>query len=203
MTYSPIKDFFLNVNSRYNNYSFSEMLERLVEQNKVEGRSSRNPVLYVVAGPNGSGKSTLVTNFINQKLINDPFVNAGIYVQTKFKNIEDEKERNKKSMDLASDDFNRLVSQKKTFVFETLLTHESKFDMIDSAKRKGYKIVSIFVFTNEPEINLDRVNRRELEGGIGVEEYKLRDRYLKSLQNAKKLQDISDEYHIMNNTREK
>lgn len=203
MTNSPLKDFFLNINSRFKYYDFDTIFDILLAQSQKEAKSSRKPVLYVVAGPNGSGKSTLVTNFINYQIFGDKFVNAGIFAQTKFNDIEDANERERLSMLYAVDEFNRLVSENKTFVFETVLSHESKLDMIKRAKKKGYRIISIYVFTDLPEINVDRVNKRTEQGAIGVEENKVRARYLRSLQNAAELKAISDEYYQMNNTRER
>lgn len=203
MTNSPLKDFFLNINSRFKYYDFDTIFDILLAQSQKEAKSSRKPVLYVVAGPNGSGKSTLVTNFINYQIFGDKFVNAGISAQTKFNDIEDANERERLSMLYAVDEFNRLVSENKTFVFETVLSHESKLDMIKRAKKKGYRIISIYVFTDLPEINVDRVNKRTEQGAIGVEENKVRARYLRSLQNAAELKAISDEYYQMNNTRER
>lgn len=203
MTNSPLKDFFLNINSRFKYYDFDTIFDILLAQSQKEAKSSRKPVIYIIAGPNGSGKSTLVTNFINYQIFGDKFVNAGIYAQTKFKNIEDAAEREKLSMLYAVEEFDRLVGENKTFIFETVLSHESKLDMIRRAKKKGYRIISIYVFTDLPEINVDRVNRRTEQGAIGVEENKVRARYLRSLQNATELKALSDEYYQMNNTRER
>ncbi len=203
MTKSPLKDFFLNINSRFKYYDFDTIFDILLAQSQKEAKSSRKPVLYVVAGPNGSGKSTLVTNFVNHQIFGDKFVNAGIFAQTKFNDIEDANERERLSMLYAVDEFDRLVSVNKTFVFETVLSHESKLDMIRRAKKKGYRIISIYVFTDLPEINVERVNRRTEQGAIGVEENKVRARYLRSLQNAAELKALSDEYYQMNNTRER
>lgn len=203
MTNSPLKDFFLNINSRFHYYDFDTIFDILLAQSQKETKPSKKPVVYVVAGPNGSGKSTLVTNFINYQIFGDKFVNAGIYAQTKFKDIEDANERERLSMLYAVDEFNRLIDAKKTFIFETVLSHESKLDMIKRAKKKGYRIISIYVFTDLPEINVDRVNKRTEQGAIGVEENKVRARYLRSLQNAAELKALSDEYYQMNNTRER
>lgn len=203
MTNSPLKDFFLNINSRFKYYDFDTIFDILLAQNQKEAKSSRKPVIYIIAGPNGSGKSTLVTNFINYQIFGDKFVNAGIYAQTKFKNIEDAAERERLSMLYAVEEFDRLVGENKTFIFETVLSHESKLDMIRRAKKKGYRIISIYVFTDLPEINVDRVNKRTEQGAIGVEENKVRARYLRSLQNAAELKALSDEYYQMNNTRER
>lgn len=203
MTNSPLKDFFLNINSRFKYYDFDTIFDILLAQSQKEAKSSKKPVIYIIAGPNGSGKSTLVTNFINYQIFGDKFVNAGIYAQTKFKDVEDPNERERLSMLYAADEFNRLVGENRTFIFETVLSHESKLDMIKKAKKKGYRIVSIYVFTDFPEINVDRVNKRTAQGAVGVEENKVRARYIRSLENATELKALSDEYYQMNNTRER
>lgn len=203
MTNTPLKDFFLNINSRFKYYDFDTIFDILLAQSQKEAIPSKKPVVYIIAGPNGSGKSTLVTNFINYQIFGDKFVNAGIYAQTKFKDVKDQTERERLSMLYATDEFNRLVDENKTFIFETVLSHESKLDMIKRAKKKGYKIISIYVFTDLPEINVDRVNKRTAQGAIPVEENKVRARYIRSLINATNLKALSDEYYQMNNTRER
>ena len=203
MTNTPLKDFFLNINSRFKYYDFDTIFDILLAQSQKEAIHSKKPVVYIIAGPNGSGKSTLVTNFINYQIFGDKFVNAGIYAQTKFKDVKDQNERERLSMLYATDEFNRLVDENKTFIFETVLSHESKLDMIKRAKKKGYKIISIYVFTDLPEINVDRVNKRTAQGAIPVEENKVRARYIRSLINATNLKALSDEYYQMNNTRER
>lgn len=203
MTNTPLKDFFLNINSRFKYYDFDTIFDILLAQSQKEAMPSKKPVVYIIAGPNGSGKSTLVTNFINYQIFGDKFVNAGIYAQTKFKDVKDQNERERLSMLYATDEFNRLVDENKTFIFETVLSHESKLDMIKRAKKKGYKIISIYVFTDLPEINVDRVNKRTAQGAIPVEENKVRARYIRSLINATNLKALSDEYYQMNNTRER
>lgn len=203
MTNTPLKDFFLNINSRFKYYDFDTIFDILLAQSQKEAIPSKKPVVYIIAGPNGSGKSTLVTNFINYQIFGDKFVNAGIYAQTKFKDVQDQNERERLSMLYATNEFNRLVDENKTFIFETVLSHESKLDMIKRAKKKGYKIISIYVFTDLPEINVDRVNKRTAQGAIPVEENKVRARYIRSLINATNLKALSDEYYQMNNTRER
>ena len=203
MTNTPLKDFFLNINSRFKYYDFDTIFDILLAQSQKEAIPSKKPVVYIIAGPNGSGKSTLVTNFINYQIFGDKFVNAGIYAQTKFKDVKDQNERERLSMLYATNEFNRLVDENKTFIFETVLSHESKLDMIKRAKKKGYKIMSIYVFTDLPEINVDRVNKRTAQGAIPVEENKVRARYIRSLINATNLKALSDEYYQMNNTRER
>lgn len=203
MTNTPLKDFFLNINSRFKYYDFDTIFDILLAQSQKEAIPSKKPFVYIIAGPNGSGKSTLVTNFINYQIFGDKFVNAGIYAQTKFKDVKDQNERERLSMLYATNEFNRLVDENKTFIFETVLSHESKLDMIKRAKKKGYKIISIYVFTDLPEINVDRVNKRTAQGAIPVEENKVRARYIRSLINATNLKALSDEYYQMNNTRER
>lgn len=203
MTNSPLRDFFLNINSRFEYYDFDTIFDILLAQSQKEAKVSKKPTLYIVAGPNGSGKSTLVTNFINHQIFGDKFVNAGIYAQTKFKDVGDQNQRERLSMLYAIEQFDKLVEEKRTFVFETVLSHESKLDMIKRAKKKGYRIISIFVFTDLPEINVERVNKRTEQGAVGVEENKIRSRYIRSLENAAELRALSDEYYQMNNTRER
>ena len=64
MTNTSLKDFFLNINSRFKYYDFDTIFDILLAQSQKEAKSSKKPVVYIIAGPNGSGKSTLVTKSV-------------------------------------------------------------------------------------------------------------------------------------------
>lgn len=199
---TEIRDFIYNINSRFKNYTFDDCLNVLLNQSKIDSKSTKRPILYVLAGPNGSGKSTLIANFIEANIIDEKYLNAGLYAQENLQNIHDEQERNIKSIKYVNEEFDKLVSKKKSFIFETVLSHISKLKMIDNAKKSGYKIISIYVYTEQPEINIMRVQNRTMQGSIDVPEQKIKSRYKSSLKNFEKLKSLSDEFYIMNNTRE-
>lgn len=83
----------------------------------------------------------------------------------------------------ASADFIRqkLLESLKSFTFETVMSHSSKIELLQKAQAKGYRTYLYYVATNDPAINVQRVNHREKMGGHSVPEDKIIDRYHRSL----------------------
>jgi predicted ABC-type ATPase len=69
----------------------------------------------------------------------------------------------------------------KRITFETVLSHESKIDVFKDAIKRGYKNYLYFVGTDDPKINIDRVDQRVKQGGHAVSRYRIKDRYYKSM----------------------
>ena len=76
-----------------------------------------------------------------------------------------------------------LYKNKKSFSFETVMSHRSKIDELKKAKKNGYKTYLYFVCTDDPEINVRRVASRVEKGGHPVAIYKIKSRYTSTLKN--------------------
>lgn len=74
-----------------------------------------------------------------------------------------------------------LLKARKRFSFETVFSHESKLDIMREAAKAGYKVYLYFVSTEDPEINIFRVQARKSKGGHDVPEDKIVSRYYRSL----------------------
>ena len=147
------------------------------------------PRLLVFAGPNGSGKSTVTKGV--------PII--GLYVNA------DEIKRISGCSDLeaareAEQIRELLLSQRKDFTFETVLSTDRNLDLIRRAKEAGYEICVVFVLTRDCEINVRRVRARVLAGGHDVPEDKIRSRYAKSLNNLSPLVRVADMTRIIDNS---
>lgn len=75
----------------------------------------------------------------------------------------------------------KLLEQKETFTLETVMSHESKVDLLAQAQAAGYRTYLYFVATDDPTINISRVRNRVKLGGHDVPEDKIESRYYKSL----------------------
>lgn len=75
----------------------------------------------------------------------------------------------------------RLIEQGASFTFETVMSHDSKVEIMRQAQALGYRTYLYFVSTEDPEINVDRVRIRVEEGGHMVAPDKVRSRYYNSL----------------------
>jgi predicted ABC-type ATPase len=88
----------------------------------------------------------------------------------------------------------KLLESGQSFCFETVMFHESKINLLREAKRLGFKTYLYFVFTDDPNLNVRRVDSREKAGGHGVAKDKIKTRYKRSLNAlhiAVKIVDVS------------
>lgn len=153
--------------------------------------SEKKPMLLVYAGPNGSGKST-ITKFFD---VVGTYTNADDMVTATGMS-------NEEAAILADNMRYKSIENREDFTFETVLSSHYKMDILEKAKSEGYFIKCIFVLTVDVSVNIARVAARVALGGHDVEEEKIRSRYVKSLDNIKKLLDICDILHVYDNTEE-
>lgn len=126
------------------------------------------------------------------KIIN-PYINADDIKKT---NICTDLEAAIKAEELR----NHMVENGVDFTFETVLSTDRNLKLLKKAKEKGYFIRCIYILTNDPKINITRINMRKLMGGHGVPENKIRSRYQKALKLIPELIEICDIIHIYDNT---
>lgn len=163
--------------------------------------SGEKNFLYVFAGPNGSRKSTLIANFYKLGIFkNVKYINADIYAKTIFKDVKNEKERNYQAMFYTMENIKNNIKSKNSVIYETVMSHPSKLDLIKKYKENGYKIFSIFISPNKPSINIKRVAKRVEEGGHNVAQEKITQRFFRSNALKEDLMKLSDVYYEIDNT---
>lgn len=131
------------------------------------------PLLHILAGPNGSGKSTYVERIL-QPSINLPFVNADVIAAQRWPQTQQEHAYD--ASRAAAAQRATLLSQRRSFITETVFSHPSKNDLIDDALRHGY-FVHLNVILVPVDISVQRVSERVRRGGHAVPEEKIRERY--------------------------
>ena len=147
--------------------------------------------VMVVAGPNGSGKTTM-TSMIKTV---GAYINADDIKRT---TLCSDLEAAVKAEELRE----MMLSEKKDFTFETVLSTERNLLLLRKAKEQGYFVRGIYVLTADADINVARVNVREALGGHGVPEDKIRIRYDRALGLVPQLVEVCDILHIYDNTKE-
>lgn len=75
-----------------------------------------------------------------------------------------------------------LVNQKKSFCFETVMSHPSKVDEIKIMAKGNYLPYLYFVCIDNPTVNISRVSNRVDLGGHDVPDEKVKERYYKTLE---------------------
>lgn len=75
-----------------------------------------------------------------------------------------------------------LLKNGNKFSFETVMSHISKVNFLQSSIQEGYKNYLYFISTESPIINIERVKQRVELGGHPVNKNKIEERYYRSLE---------------------
>ena len=93
-----------------------------------------------------------------------------------------------------------LYKKRKSFSFETVMSHPAKLEEIKKAQKAGYKTYLYFVCTDNAEINIGRVNNRVEQGGHSVDVNKIKSRYAKTLLNLYPTIQLASRVYLFDNS---
>lgn len=143
--------------------------------------------LISVCGPNGAGKSTFTRTILGELAF--PVIDPDKISSQGISSIPAGKQ--------AGLLVRQYLAQGISFIRESTLS--SKFDcqIIRLAKRAGYRNVLIFLSLPTPEICIQRVCRRHMNGGHSIPQDIIIRRYWRGLKNLEHLQPIVDSCHIL------
>lgn len=94
----------------------------------------------------------------------------------------------------------RLLAQKVSFTFETVMSSPDKVDLLRKAQSLSYRTYLYYIATDDPEINISRVRNRVALGGHAVPEDKIASRYKRSLDLLMEAIRHTDRAYIFNNS---
>lgn len=94
----------------------------------------------------------------------------------------------------------KLLEQKIDFTFETVMSSADKVDFLHLAKAAGFRVYLYYVATEDPEINISRVQYRVKMHGHDVPEDKIVERYFRSLDLLVNAIRLSDRAYIFDNS---
>ena len=130
--------------------------------------------LDLVAGRNGAGKSTFVELTLAPLLPGSVFVNADEIAKQRWP--EDPAAHAYEAALIAAETRAKLIELGRAFIAETVFSHPSKLELIDTAHAAGYTVV-LHVLLIPEELAVARVAYRVQAGGHPVAENKIRERY--------------------------
>jgi predicted ABC-type ATPase len=96
-----------------------------------------------------------------------------------------------------------LLEEGQTFTFETVMSHDSKIEFMRKARERGYRVYLYFVATDDPLINIDRVNRRYEQNGHYVPPEKVIERYYKSIALLTRACEVAHRAYLFDNSGQK
>lgn len=151
--------------------------------------------MYIFAGANGSGKTTMAEYYMTLPDVTiKEFVNADEIARglSPF-NPEGQSIQAGK---LALQRRRELIKNGTNFAIETTLSGRGAhlINDINTAKAKGYTIVMIYCYSENVEVNLQRIKYRVIQGGHDVAVENVKRRYGKSLHNLLNMYDELCDY---------
>ena len=160
----------------------------------------RKPVLIVIAGPNGSGKTSVTSKILQHEWMEDSvYINPDIVAQEKFGDWNS-MDAIKKAVVYCEEWREKCLAERKSLIFETVLSAKDKIDYIERAKEAGFFVRLFFVCTKSPAINASRIAQRVMKGGHDVPITKVISRYQKSILNCNDIATKVDRTYLYDNS---
>lgn len=162
--------------------------------------NNHRPVLIVIAGPNGSGKTSVTSKILHHKWLEDSeYINPDNVARDIFGNWNDH-DSILKAANYCNEWREKCLIEKKSHIFETVMSAADKVDYILRAKNAGFFVRLFFVSTESPTINAKRVAKRVIDGGHDVPIPKIISRYDKSIGNCVALAPYVDRLYVYDNS---
>lgn len=154
------------------------------------------PKLLIIAGPNGSGKTS-----VTGKILKHEWIEGCVYIIARDVFGDwNSPEAVIKAAQYAAEQREKCLAERKSLLFETVLSAPDKLVFIAKAHEAGYFIRLFFVGTDHPSINASRVALRVLEGGHDVPITKIVSRYSKSIANCSQAGKLADRMYVYDNS---
>jgi predicted ABC-type ATPase len=155
------------------------------------------PFLAMVAGPNGSGKTTLT------RLLRARGVQFGEYINPD--DIADSligtySARVARAQAVADRHRDACIEARRSFSFETVMSHPSKVEVLTRAKAAGFFVQLFFVGVDDPQTNVERVALRVAQGGHDVPQDRIVARWHRTMALLHRAVAISDRSFIFDNS---
>ncbi|MBR5081243.1 MAG: zeta toxin family protein [Bacteroidales bacterium] len=158
------------------------------------------PVLIVIAGPNGSGKTSVTSKILKHEWMEDAvYINPDLVAQERFGDWNSP-EAIRKAVVYCQEWREQCLAERKSLIFETVLSADDKIDFIERAKEAGFFVRLFFVCTESPTINASRIVQRVIKGGHDVPITKIISRYQKSILNCKYIATKVDRTYLYDNS---
>lgn len=176
----------------------SECLHSMDKDCLIE--NGHKPLLIVIAGPNGSGKTSVTAQLLRSDWMEDAlYINPDIVAQEKFGDWNNP-EAVINSAKYCEKLREKCLVEKKSLIFETVMSAKDKVEFIERAKNAGYFIRIFFISTESPTINASRIANRVMKGGHDVPITKIISRYTKSIVNCSLVGKFVDRLYVYDNS---
>jgi predicted ABC-type ATPase len=155
-----------------------------------------------VAGPNGSGKSSLYGNSEIEAFDQSVWIINPDLLTARIQGVEglSLEHANLEAVVRIEAWLEASIRAHQTVGVETVLSTDKYRRLVIEAKRRAFEFRLIFVMLVSPDLNVERVRIRVLQGGHDVPEEKVRDRWVKSIRQLPWFLDQADQAAIFDNS---
>jgi len=143
--------------------------------------NDQRPRIYVIAGPNGAGKTTFASRFLPEYVHCTEFLNADL-IAAGLSPFAPESQ-NARASELMLERMDTLIEKRATFSFETTLAARSYSQKIIGWRESGYYVHLFFLWLPSADMAVARVANRVIQGGHGLPEETIRQRYARGIGN--------------------
>jgi predicted ABC-type ATPase len=160
---------------------------------------STSPLLVTIAGVNGAGKSTITARLRQEPGFPSNYINPDEIALT-LTDITDPIKRAYTAARKADEQRNIWLADRQSMAFETVMSHPSKIEFMQSAKNVGYNIMLVFVGLSSPELSFQRVSQRVQSGGHDVPIDKIIARYQRVMDLLPSALEVADRALVYDNS---
>lgn len=160
---------------------------------------NKPPQCIIIAGPNGAGKTTFAKQFLSKEnniihFVNADLIAAGLSpLRPQLAEIAAGR--------LFLSEIKKLAQDKVNFAFETTLSGQAYLRFLKKWKAEGYFIRIIYLRIKSPELALDRIATRVIQGGHDIPREVVLRRFDRSWNNFLNVyREIADEWAIYENS---
>jgi predicted ABC-type ATPase len=132
----------------------------------------------MIAGPNGAGKTALFQSLLRNGVEFGEYINPDD-IARELQGPYDERVR--RAQAIADRQREACIEAKRSFSFETVMSHPSKIDILVRAKAAGFFVQLFFVGTDDPRTNIERVALRVAQGGHDVPHERIVSRWTRTM----------------------
>lgn len=133
--------------------------------------------VIIIGGANGSGKTTFAKAWVAKTGFH--FLNADEIAAS----LADEQQPNLKAGRQFLKKLDELIGDGTDFILESTLSGRYLEAVFSKLKRHGYRIRLVYLFLENPEICIERIEIRVKDGGHHVPDEDVRRRFFRSKQN--------------------
>lgn len=155
------------------------------------------PQIIIIAGPNGAGKTSFANKHFDKPRADLAYVNADEIARDLIATGLSEGQRNVRAGREMLKRIDALAAQRASFMFETTLASLTYVRKIARWRQHGYVVALIYLRLPDVEMSIERVRRRVAQGGHGLPENVIRQRFAKSADYLERhYKGIVDEWYV-------